>query len=827
MEVGLEEGAHTNVHVEARGEPRLELDTFELRYNRLGVATLHGGGQDTGTIVLVDTDNGVVLAEYRTAPEGQASNPSRTSYDSQGNLWVGNRDIERVENISSVVKIGYVIGGTRCDSEGQPDPNGAYLRPPFTACTAVDRDGDGLIRTSMGLGDILGWGAGADSSRPLNGGEAFVQDAEDECILIYRRMDTPLLRHITVGPDDDVWVGDTPSNSTRFWRLDGETGTLIEEISTLTCVGMGGLVDDFGVLWSASDETDRLMRNDLGSPGAAQCIPIEHSFGLTVDPWGYIWNSQHSKGTISKLSPDGTVIFANKAVPGARVLRGIDCTTDGHVWVPDSTENVVFRLDADGELVGPPIPVGVRPTVLSVDDRGYVWVANRNSSDLMRINPQAGDNGVVDLTLDLTAGSQPQGFSDLTTSIHTEAAMERGYWTVTRDSGVLGTQWTRVEWTEELPWGSAVRAYVRSGEDESALQMSEPVQVENGEAIQADGRLIEVQLRFISARNSFQSPAVLGLSLYGNMPGEACATPNRREAGSLLLFPYYHNEPGRITILTVTNTSHEEVDVEYVYIDASDCGEFNRTHTLTANDTFALFTSSHNPAPDERGYVYVFAKRNGKANVHNNLIGQELLLTGMSTAQQLDYSINAVAFEGIGQNGFTDLDNDGVRDLDGEEYSMAPDKILIPRFFGQTDVQRGLDFEARVILVALTGGARFTTSIDLLVYNDNEEVFSSEYTFACWDYPELTDLTNAFEQTFLDLYTDNDPDELFGADHVETGWFRIDGGSAWSSATTIDDPAVYAVLIDYVGDSAGADLPFEECTQDNGALLPRSVHGGF
>lgn len=44
-----------------------------------------------GTIVRIDTETGVVLGEYRSAPEGRGGDPSRTTVDLFGNVWAGNR----------------------------------------------------------------------------------------------------------------------------------------------------------------------------------------------------------------------------------------------------------------------------------------------------------------------------------------------------------------------------------------------------------------------------------------------------------------------------------------------------------------------------------------------------------------------------------------------------------------------------------------------------------------------------------------------------------------------------------------------------------------
>src|SRR5688572_23388341 len=102
------------------------------------------------TLVRFDSDTGTILGEYRTAPNGLLRNPSRTTIDAAGNVWVGNRD-EAGGGLGSVVRIGVCVGGTRVDANGTPNPNGQYLAPPFAYSTCVDRDNDGLIRTSRGL----------------------------------------------------------------------------------------------------------------------------------------------------------------------------------------------------------------------------------------------------------------------------------------------------------------------------------------------------------------------------------------------------------------------------------------------------------------------------------------------------------------------------------------------------------------------------------------------------------------------------------------------------------------------------------------------------
>lgn len=318
--------------------------------------------------------------------------------------------------------------------------------------------------------------------------------------------------------------------------------------------------------------------------------------------------------------------------------------------------------------------------------------------------------------------------------------------------------------------------------------------------------------------------------------GCECLTPspNYRRPGSLLLFPEFDTRDGEYTVITVTNVdciqnTGENIDVEFVFIDEDGCGEFNKTISLTPCDTYTFLASALNPNP-ERGYMYAFAKQYDGANPNgtpiswNYLIGNEMVISGFSF---FDYSMNPVVFRSSLDDGVvTDLDGDGYRDLDGSEYEPAPNIITIPRYFGQDGVTQdpGL-FNSQLILIGLTGGQRFDTTACILYYNDNEEVFSTEWTWRCWDKPYLLDINFGFGNDWLHNNTDDDDDEIFGESDRESGWICIEGCQASSDSEAIDNPAIYAVLVEHVGTLGIADLPFECGIRTNGTLLPRGQFG--
>ncbi|MCA8980275.1 MAG: hypothetical protein H6831_12960 [Planctomycetes bacterium] len=256
------------------------------------------------------------------------------------------------------------------------------------------------------------------------------------------------------------------------------------------------------------------------------------------------------------------------------------------------------------------------------------------------------------------------------------------------------------------------------------------------------------------------------------------------------------------------------------------CTEFDRYQTLTPNDTLTLITAYHNP-DQAQGFVVVYAvDEAGEAISFNHLIGSQMVINGID---RFEYSVNPVDFRSpVEDGGATDLDSDDVRDLDGSEYETCPDELLVPRFIGQTSYAQmptaaaGGPYSSSLILIDLNSGANFNTTVDFLTYNDNEEVFSGEYTFNCWENPRLLDISGIFAQGFLKDFTGHNPNESVGG--RETGWFRFQGALANSVNTTIADPAIYGVFVERVGGYAVADLPFEIGSRD-GHVLPRVITG--
>lgn len=287
------------------------------------------------------------------------------------------------------------------------------------------------------------------------------------------------------------------------------------------------------------------------------------------------------------------------------------------------------------------------------------------------------------------------------------------------------------------------------------------------------------------------------------------------EPGSLLLFPEFDNGPGQMTFLTLTNTNGDlqagAVDVHLVYVDASSCLESDRLESLTPRDTKTFLTSAHVPGV-ARGYAWAVAldRITHRLVDFDYLIGASLRVDALAPA---DYSIQPLVFEGRTGAGLdTDVNHNGRPDLNGTEYDKAPNRFFVPRFFGQgpEPLVRGT-YASDLILLQPLASPGTTTTVSLLIWNDNEEAFSGASTFTCWRRTRLANISGAFNAAFL-RNTNHAPLEVVGNPLIEAGWFQVRGETATSVAgQSTSNPPVFGVLVEVKPQSA-ADLPFIEHT---------------
>ncbi|HEX6596325.1 MAG TPA: hypothetical protein VF045_05285, partial [Acidimicrobiales bacterium] len=502
----------------------------------VAVSSRNGVPNQKGTIVKIDTRTGQIVGEYWTSPEGQSANPSRTTVDPWGNVWATNRDG------NSVVRIG-MVENHQC----------------------IDRNGNGVIETSTGQGQILPWvdPSGTDT----NGG---VSMATDECVIAYARTTAGGARHISVAMSQDVWASGTsappgaPFSAEESFDLIRPDGTVIRTEPSVHYGGYGGLTDPNGVLWSAGPTRDGgsqgLLRWETTDPVTGTINPLTGlqlaaqtpgpapgpvtgypgnliapgvisiygvaSYGLCIDSQGNIWNADRYDGMVRKFAPDGTLLGTFRhGGPGKRDAQGCVVDLNDHVWVAHSTagsNNTVGHLDNNGVHLGD-LTVGVGPTGAAVDRDGFVWVTNFQSGTVSKIDPTAGPVGAV-IPPTINVMGSPYNYSDMTGSavpVHPKT----GHWEVVYDCGPLvDGVWGPITGTFIVPPGGDLVFTASTSVDGTTF--SAPVRFTPG-TIPAvpQGRYLKLRVVFIRDPVGGSSPVLFDVTVRGVDPARTDCCP--------------------------------------------------------------------------------------------------------------------------------------------------------------------------------------------------------------------------------------------------------------------------------------------------------------
>lgn len=340
-----------------------------------------------GTVSKINTMTGVEEGRYDSSPQA-GGNPSRTSVNLLGDVAVSNRDPGGVTKIA------------------------AHLE------NCVDTNNNNQIETSSGPNDVLPWG-------------------QDECVLWHTVTPTngygngprPTAweggkfdeQGCTVDENPRLWIGfRTDGGNGVFWRIDGATGDVLDEVDVGYWGGgfgpYGGAVNAEGDLMVTGLNTDPSMHIDaetlavtnLGNPGT-NC-----KYGMSVDQNGDIWVGHCFGEGVSHYS------FANNqwtTIPnaGGQRVNGVQADRDGNVWGAGSDPCRIVQIDVETkQYINANIPLPFdcsSPWGVSVDVEGFVWIVDMGSSKAYKVDPETYQTM---LTVNGLVG--PYTYSDMTGS---------------------------------------------------------------------------------------------------------------------------------------------------------------------------------------------------------------------------------------------------------------------------------------------------------------------------------------------------------------------------------------------------------------------------
>ena len=391
----------------------------------------------------VDTTTFVELGRYATG----SGDPSRTSVDALGNVYVGNRAG------SSVTKI--LSAGDKC-----PDSNG-----------------DGQVTTSHGPNDVLAYGQ--DDCRvwetPL--GHLIRGVAAQDLYTQIPSSDPDLPP--TIQEEHYVWAGTLDG---IVWKLDGKTGAVLATTQA-PCPVYGFALDGKGQLWMTSG-------NCVGRIDTTKCKDDASCNALAVcssscDPSGACTASCDAEGKEAVSLPDSTygitVDFKQRvwlgggnglkrydphAAAGQRYAasqngfsHGVAADANGFVWGARDPE--VVRLNGDT------MEFTIVPTSsskgMAVDKQGKIWAISYMQDFATVITPGAGLNDNTITQNAVTGLVGPYTYSDMTGLQAALAKNDPGHYLETFTGCLDGeTRWVELSWEATVPKDTGVMFRVRS-----------------------------------------------------------------------------------------------------------------------------------------------------------------------------------------------------------------------------------------------------------------------------------------------------------------------------------------------------------------------------
>jgi YVTN family beta-propeller protein len=203
-----------------------------------------------------------------------------------------------------------------------------------------------------------------------------------------------------------VWIGDI--RRTRLVRLDPsfQRPSVVRSVRIAPYPegfgqrGENQVAIAYGSVWSGRT-FGAIARVDAVSRDVLATTSVGNDPSAIAAGAGSIWVTDSDDNTVTRLDPEseGAVIGTTSVGQGPNALA----VGAGAVWVANTQDDTVSRIDPRGGTVTDTIPVGRRPTGVAVGE-GAVWVANSLSGSLSRIDPRTKR---VEETVEV--GEAPQG----------------------------------------------------------------------------------------------------------------------------------------------------------------------------------------------------------------------------------------------------------------------------------------------------------------------------------------------------------------------------------------------------------------------------------
>ena len=459
------------VGIDKQGYVILDKTKTSVSFNNLWVAN-----SPEATVSKVDTKTGWEIGRYKIC-----SNPSRTSVDLNGDVWIG------------------------CRGDGGV----AKIIADITKCP--DKNGNGVI----------------DTSKDLNGNhkiEANERVTNDECIkfIVYPDGKT-IARAAGVDKNNHAWIGWWTSK--RIRRLHPSNGANVSMIQ-LPCRPYGLVIDQQGIVWVQGAGCG-LVRADPKTLSAKLFKPPfkYRAYGINVDVFGGIWFG--GSWGAARYDPKTTKwVQAN----GVTYSSAVATSTDGHTYVVNDSKSTVSKINSLTATMQGSISLGLGryPHGVALDYDGYVWAVNLQKSTVSKCNPKT-----MQLVGEYPVGPKPYTYSDMTGYTLNNFTAPKGHythmfgmsgWGGTVAETKASTIWEKIDAQVETPAGAYVKLRYRAGDSLAKIKTAKwskevgpfppqqfPVTLPKG----IKARFLQVEVFLQAAEKTKASPKLKALKAKG------------------------------------------------------------------------------------------------------------------------------------------------------------------------------------------------------------------------------------------------------------------------------------------------------------------------
>ncbi len=288
-----------------------------------------------GTVSKLSTRSGRREGDYQVG-----SDPSRTSVDLEGNVYVAGRASNTLSKVLASGCTGQAcVGWTRDTCQG---PRGLAVARDNSVWVGGNLDARGCLQRWTPEGELVF--ATELSSRVY--GLALDQRGHLWAVLDHEGL---LLRFRSDGRLMDRYAAPAPHSL------------------------YGIAIDRFGVVWLGNNESLGVWRFDPSDEEWTHLVSEAHpeakSRGVAADAAGNVWVANSNLGIVSRFDAAGARWVADHGSGGVHPV-GVAIDGDQFVWVINQTSHTASRLDPDGGDIVGTYPTGRGPYTYS-DMTGY------------------------------------------------------------------------------------------------------------------------------------------------------------------------------------------------------------------------------------------------------------------------------------------------------------------------------------------------------------------------------------------------------------------------------------------------------------------------